>query len=74
MLTLLVFNAAMIAMGGAVSFLVPPSVLTAWLYWFHVSLGITAPRPENSRLVAWIWIGATTGIVDGLALILIWLT
>ena len=74
MRSLVAFNAVMVVAGMAVTTLIPAKVLIATLYWFHVSLGITAPTPKNARFVALIWIVSIAAIVDVLALLLVWLT
>jgi len=74
MWTLIVFNLVMVAAAAVATMAVPTKILSDALYWLHVSMGITAPTTKNARIVALIWIGALAAMVDGLALLLVWLT
>ncbi len=54
--------------------LVPSSRICPMLEWLHAIIGITPPAPEKSKLFALVWIGSMIVIVDGLLLLLVFLT
>ncbi len=72
---IVIFNVLMIAIAVAVgSGLVPASRISSMLEWLHAIIGITPPAPEKSRLFALVWIVSMIVIVDGLLLLLVFLT
>jgi hypothetical protein len=72
---IVIFNVLMIALGVAVGTgLVPASRISGMLGWLHAIIGITPPAPEKARLFALVWIGSMVVIVDGLLLLLVFLT
>lgn len=70
---IVIFNVVMIALGVAVGAGWVPGVSSA-LYWLHSIIGITPPAPDKARIFALVWIGAMILIVDGLLLLLVFLT
>jgi hypothetical protein len=75
MIGIAIFNVLMIAIAAAVgSGLVPASRISSMLEWLHAIIGITPPAPEKSKLFALVWVGSMIVIVDGLLLLLVFLT
>lgn len=75
MIGIAIFNVLMIAIAAAVgSGLVPASRVSSMLEWLHAIIGITPPAPEKSKLFALVWVGSMIVIVDGLLLLLVFLT
>jgi hypothetical protein len=72
---IVIFNILMIALAVAVgSGLVPANRIGSLLEWLHSIIGITPPAPENARLFALVWMASMIVIVDGLLLLLVFLT
>ena len=75
MIGIVIFNVLMIAIAIAVgSGLMPASRISSMLEWLHAIIGITPPAPEKSKLFALVWVGSMIVIVDGLLLLLVFLT
>jgi hypothetical protein len=75
MIGVVAFNIVMLAVAAAVgSGLVPASLNRAALDWMHNTIGITAPPEHKERMVALVWIGSTIVIVDGVLVMLVFLT
>ena len=71
---LLIFNGVMICLAaGIASRLIPTRSLQEPLRVMHITFGITTPTGEQMRIVALIWIGALTVILDGLLLLFLFL-
>jgi hypothetical protein len=72
---IIIFNVLMVALAAAVAVrLVPPSRIATTLEWLHAIIGITPPAPDKAWIFALVWIGSMIVIVDGLLLMLVFLT
>ena len=56
---------------GITTRVVPGQVINDALGYLHTTIGITTPRPEQVKMIALIWLGATVVIVDGCVLLLV---
>ena len=75
MIGVIVFNVIMVLLGFAVaSPVVPAKLLSNTLGYLHTTIGITTPAPDKVRLVVVIWIASIIIIVDGMLLLLVFLT
>jgi hypothetical protein len=75
MIGILIFNVLALALAAAVGAgLVPTEQTSSLLNWLHSIIGITPPASDQTRTFALIWIGSLIVIVDGLLLLLVFLT
>lgn len=75
MIGILIFNVLAIALAVSVGVgLVPAKQTSSLLAWLHSIIGITPPPSDQSRGFAVVWIGSLIVIVDGLLLLLVFLT
>jgi hypothetical protein len=75
MIGIVVFNVAIIALGVLVGAgLLPVARVSGALDWLHAIIGITPPTMDKARFFALVWIGSLLVIVDGLLLLLVFLT
>lgn len=75
MIGVVVFNVVMVLLGLSVaSSVVPAKLLSDMLGYLHTTIGITTPASDKVRMVVLIWIGSMIIIVDGLLLLLVFLT
>lgn len=75
MIGVFAFNVLMVLLGLSVaSSLVPAKLLSDILGYLHTTIGITTPAPGKVRMIVLIWIGSLILIVDGLLLLLVFLT
>jgi hypothetical protein len=75
MIGVVVFNVVMVLLGLSVAkSLVPAKLLSDMLGYLHTAIGITTPASDEVRMVVLIWIGSVIIIVDGLLLLLVFLT
>lgn len=74
MVGIVVFNILMIVLGlTVIGRVIPQQRVSNTLGYLHNSIGITAPRLEQVRMIALIWIGSVIAIVDGCVLLLIFI-
>ena len=75
MISIIVFHALMLLVGlGVATRLIPEQLIVDSLSYLHTTIGITTPQPQQSRMIALIWIGSTVVIVDGCVLLLLIVT
>ncbi len=75
MIGILIFNVLTIALAVAVGMgVVPAKQTSSLLDWLHSIIGITPPAPDQTRTFAVVWIASMIVIVDGLLLLLVFLT
>jgi hypothetical protein len=75
MIGILLFNVLAIALAVSVGVgLIPAKQTSSLLGWLHGIIGITPPPPDQTRTFAVVWIGSLIVIVDGLLLLLVFLT
>jgi hypothetical protein len=68
------FHVLMLLLGSAVlTRVVPERRVANLLGYFHKSVGITTPSPQQVRMVALIWIGLTIVMVDGCIFLLVFI-
>jgi len=73
MIGIFAFHALMLLVGlGVAVRVIPEQLISDSLSYLHTTIGITTPPPQQSRMIALIWLGSTVIIVDGcLALLLL---
>jgi len=72
---IVVFNVVMILIGaGVASPFAPAKLFGDLLGYLHTIIGITTPAPDKVRMVMLIWIASLIFLVDGLLLLLVFLT
>lgn len=75
MIGIIVFHVVMLLVGLAVATrLISEQLISDALSYLHTTIGITTPAPQQSRMIALIWIGSTVVIVDGCLLLLLFIT
>ena len=75
MIGVIAFNLLLILLGlGVASSMVPAKPLGDLLGYLHTTIGISTPAPDKVRLVVLIWIASVIILVDGLLLLLVFLT
>jgi hypothetical protein len=75
MLYVLALNILAIALAALVGFgLVSSARVGSMLEWLHAIIGITPPTTERVRAIAIVWIGLTIALMDGLLVMLVYLT
>jgi len=75
MIRVIGFNVLMVLLGlGVATPVLPTRLLSNLLRYLHAAIGITTPAPDKVRMVALIWIGSGIILVDGLLLLLVFLT
>ena len=69
---LIAFHLVMVLLAlGIATRVVPGKIMGDALGYLHTTIGITTPRPEQVKMIALIWLGATVVIVDGCVLLLL---
>jgi hypothetical protein len=72
MIGVIAFHVLLLLLGVSIlARLVPTQAVGDVLSYLHKAIGITTPQPEQVRLVALIWLGSVTIIVDGCLLLLL---
>ncbi len=75
MIAIVVFHVVMVLLAlGVMSKVVPVQLVGNMLDNLHKTLGITTPRPEQTRTIALVCIGSTIIIVDGSVFLLVFIT
>ena len=75
MIGIVAFNVLMIGIGVIVAGrLLSTERIAAMLDWLHSIIGITPPPKEKSATFALVWIASLTLLVDGLLMLLVFLT
>jgi len=75
MASIVAFSCRDVLLGlGIASRAIPEAFVANVLGYLHKTIGITTPSPEQVRMIALIWIGATVLIVDGCLFFLVFVT
>ncbi len=75
MVIIVLFHVLMLLLGlGILTRVVPTELVGNMLGYWHKTIGITTPSPEQVRTIALAWIGSTIFIVDGSLLLLLLIT
>ncbi|MFY9905852.1 MAG: hypothetical protein WAM43_19920 [Terriglobales bacterium] len=74
MAAIITFHILMLLLAlGIVSRVVPEESIANVLGYVHKAIGITTPRPEQTRIIAFVWIGSILIGVDACLLLLVFL-